>query len=386
MLGWGLGIGAQIIIARRDGEKNFLLIGKTLEHSQYIFIVLGIIAFIILRFISTPLFTQIIESKAVCQASTDFLKYRSWGIFFAFTNVSFRAFYIGTSNTKIISWSTIAMAVINIILDYLLIFGNFGFPKMGIQGAALASVIAEGVATLSFIIYTFVKADIRKYAIFQYTKPDFKLLKNIFTISFPMMMQNFISLSGWFLFFIFVEKMGEQSLAISNIIRSIYLVFMIPIWGFSSAANTLVSYIIGQGNTKSVFRLTKKIITLCAFSVFIIVAITNFFPFQIISIYSTDLQLITNTIPAFKIISGAAPLIGISFIIFSVVSGTGRTNVSFIIEVIVIALYLLGTYLMVNFITDKVEIVWCMEYFYALSIGSISILYLKFGNWKDKSI
>ena len=73
------------------------------------------------------------------------------------------------------------------------------------------------------------------------------------------MLQSFLSLSSWFIFFIIIEKLGERELAISHIIRSIYMVLMIPLFGFSSATNTLVSNLIGQGRSGQVLMLIKKV-------------------------------------------------------------------------------------------------------------------------------
>jgi len=73
------------------------------------------------------------------------------------------------------------------------------------------------------------------------------------------MLQNFFSFSIWFLFFLIIEKMGEMQLAVSNIVRSIYVVLLIPIMGFATSANTLVSSEIGKGKSNEVVSLTWRI-------------------------------------------------------------------------------------------------------------------------------
>ena len=74
----------------------------------------------------------------------EYMNYRHYGIIFVCFNFLFRALYIGLSNTKVISFSTLLMAVVNIFLDYVLIFGKWGFPHMGVGGAAFASVVGCG--------------------------------------------------------------------------------------------------------------------------------------------------------------------------------------------------------------------------------------------------
>jgi Na+-driven multidrug efflux pump len=80
----------------------------------------------------------------------------------------FRAFYIGVTKTKVLTINAIVMALTNVVLDYALIFGNFGFPEMGIAGAAIASVIAEASSIVFFLIYTYVTVDFKKYGLNQF--------------------------------------------------------------------------------------------------------------------------------------------------------------------------------------------------------------------------
>jgi len=160
------------------------------------------------------------------------------------------------------------MAIINIVLDYALIFGHWGCPEMGIGGAALASVISEGSTTLYFVWYAMGRGEeknktfVEKYRFLSFPKLEIATLKNLFNVSIPVMMQNFISLSGWFLFYLIIEGMGERPLAVSNIVRSIYSILMIPALGFYSATYSLVSSTMGRGEAEEVKPLLKRLMAL----------------------------------------------------------------------------------------------------------------------------
>ncbi|MFH1322176.1 MAG: MATE family efflux transporter [Bacteroidota bacterium] len=143
MLGMGFGTGAQIIIARKNGENDYAGIGKVVDHSFYFLFVFAFVLFLLIKFASPVFLEQIVSSNDVYNATAEYLDYRAWGIFFALINVTFRAFYIGIASTKVLIWSTAVMATVNVLLDYCLIFGNWGFPEMGIGGAAIASVVSE---------------------------------------------------------------------------------------------------------------------------------------------------------------------------------------------------------------------------------------------------
>jgi len=236
MLGMGFGMGEQIIVARRYGEKKLKAIGGVVDHSFLFLLGLAVAAFVVLRFGSVEILHYGVKSRIIYAGTMEFLDYRAFGIFAAFVNVGFRSFYVGMGRTKVITYTTVFLALVNMILDYLLIFGKAGLPRMGIAGAALASVIAEFSAMVYFMIYTAVYIRFADYALFLFEKLHWKKMYRILRVSFPTMIQEFISLSVWFVFFLFVEKIGKSSLAVSNIIRSVYVLLMIPIWGFATAA------------------------------------------------------------------------------------------------------------------------------------------------------
>jgi len=386
MLGFGFSIGSQIIVARRFGENNNKQVGVVIEHSHYFLIILAILIIAVMQWAMHPVFDAVLESEDIKSASVSYFQYRVFGLFFAFINFGFRAFYIGIARTRIITWTTIFMALTNVFFDYALIFGNFGFPELGISGAAIASVIAELSAMIFFIFFTLKFVDLKFFNLFRFKKFDIAILKRILTVAFPMMMQNFISFTGWFFFFLFVEKMGERPLAISNVIRSIYVVMLIPIWGFTSATNTLVSFLIGRERKDEVIPLILKIVKICIAGVAGLVLLNMLFPQVILSIYTNNQILIHEALPSLYVVSIAALFLTVGFVIFSGVSGTGMTKVSFLIETSVIVFYVLYTYIMVSLKSPKIEFVWTVEIFYGSIIAVISFLYMKYGNWQNKKI
>lgn len=386
MLALGFGTGTQIIISRRHGEGNSHLIGKTFDHALYFMLPLSVVAFLILFFFSTPILRFVIESNNIYEASVAFLKYRMPGIFFVFGQILFRSFYIGIARTKVITWSTLMMAGTNIILDYGLIFGKLGLPEMGLEGAAIASTIAEFIALIFLMVYVIVHKHHRQYDLFRFEAFDKELFGRNFKLAAPIMVQNFLSLGVWFAFFLIVEKLGEQALAVSNIIRSIYIVLMIPIWGFASAANSMVSYLLGMRRHELVFTLLKKIVIMATGGVMVLVVLSLFVPEALIRIYTDHAGLIALSIPVLMVVNIGAVFLSTGFVLFNGVMGTGKTNVSFLIEMVVLSLYLLYVLIMVRWLGGGVATAWTAEILYGVLLSGLSLLYLRYGKWRSHKL
>ncbi len=385
MLAWGFSVGIQIVIARRYGEKNYTMIGASFEHGLGFIILLSILLFLSLRFNTSILLSSLVKSDAVYSESSAYLNIRSFGIFFACINYLFRGFYIGITKTTVISTTTIFMAVINIALDYILIFGKYGAPIMGIEGAALASLIAEICAMLFFIGYTIIKLPLKHYNMFHFKIFDFQLLKKLIKISVPTMVQSFLSLGCWFIFFVFVENLGERPLASSNIIRSIYMLVGLPVWAYGAAANTLTSQLLGSQRKNEVMPMLWKVMKLSVISVFIFVSIVLLFPYETISIYTDNKELAEYSLPSLYIVSGTALIFGFSITFFQAISGTGNTMKALILEVFVLTLYIAYSWILAVYLKLEIHFVWTAEYFYAILLGVVSYIYMKKGNWLNKT-
>lgn len=381
----GFAIGIQIIVARRFGEQNYGRVGVIFEHGAIFVMLLGLILFSILYFFSDSLLLHLIDSQNIYSASLDYIKYRQFGIVFVCFNFLYRALYVGISNTKVITYSTIIMAIVNIMLDYCLIFGNFGFPQMGISGAALASLCAEASACTFFTIYSYITLRKRKFGMFKLHKLEFELMGRILKISTPTMIQKLFSFSVWFVFFVLIEKMGETATGISSITRSVYMILITPCFAFSTTTNTLVSRIIGEGNSCQVFPTINKVLKNCMLCTVPIVILVAIFPTQIAGIYTDDMNLVQLVVPSIFVICAGTIFQGIGNAYFDAVSGTGNTSAALYLETAVLVIYVLFIVLMTH-CTTRVEFVWTAEILYGVLLGILCSLYMKFVRWDKKRI
>lgn len=386
-LAWGFAIGVQIIIARRLGEGKLNRIGVVFEHGMLFVLGLSSILFLILRYATPSLLGNIIVSPNIYNAAMEYMAYRHYGIIFVCFNFLYRALYIGLSNTKVISFTTAVMALVNVCFNYLLIFGKHGFPEMGVGGAALASVMAEISAFIFFTIYTVAKLPLKTYSLFYFHKIEGWLMKSILVIAFPTMLQKLLSFGTWFIFFALVERhMGERSVAISIIVRSVYLLIGIPVFAFAATANTLTSRLIGENRREEVISMTYKIFRSTLLCIMPVLLCCLIFPDLLLSIYTDNHELVLASVNSLYVLCLAAVSIGFGMTFFEAISGTGNTLHALLLESGILVLYTFTIWFFAAFLKSDIEWVWTSEIVYGIGIGLVSMLYLKVAKWQKRKI
>lgn len=385
-IAFGFSIGSQIVMARRNGERQYHEVGPVMIQGVMFLVIVAALMFGLSQLFAKNIMRLMISSDVIMDATLDFLNWRVFGFFFSFINVMFRALFIGITRTKILTLNALVMAITNVILDYLLIFGHAGFPELGLKGAAIASVIAEAASTLFFMVYTRFTVNIDKYGLNRFRSFDFALLGRVLSISIYTMLQHFISMSTFFMFFVVVERLGQRELAVANIVRSIYIVMFIPVNSLSTTTNSFVSNAIGAGNTNQVIPIINKIAKLSLMIMAGFVLLICAFPKAIISIYTNDPTLIASSIPSIYVISGAMLLSSVSNVFFNGVSGTGNTRSALGMELVTLLFYCLYLYTIGMVMKMPVYICFTTEFIYYFFLMVFCMIYLRKANWQNKKI
>lgn len=393
MLSRGLGDGSQIQIAKEFGSQNFKEIKATLANSFFLQLSISVIIFALIFIGKDAFLNAVVQSEEIKSSMHDFLNYRTWGIIFAGLQASIMGFFIGIGKTRVIIYSTLILALSNIFLDYALIFGKFGFPAMGLKGAALASTIAEAITFIYLFIQLNLKADLKVYG---FTKFRLKIVsyksKLLLKLSSPLMLRGFISIGTWFVFFSLIEQMGKDDLAASHIVRNIFFVSFIPIFGFGAATRTYISYYFAKDDLLNIKRAIKKLTVMVLIFYLIIFHGALLYPDVMTQIYPYITELINPSFAENKIIynpdtlNSAAEILKVIFgsmmlfagvnIIYNTVSAVGKTMLALWIEIISVTFYLLATYLVILVWHWPVEKIWFVEYVYFSLIGILSGAYV----------
>ena len=385
-IAFGFSVGSQILIARRNGEGNYRAVGPIMWQGTAFSFGMAVCLLILMYFSAAPLIRLLITSDSIYGATYEFFTWRIWGFLFAFVNVMFRGLYIGITRTKVLTMNAVVMALVNVVLDYALVFGELGFPEMGVRGAALASVIAEASSLLFFLLYTYYKVDLKKYGLNRFGQFDLSMVLRILRISCFTMVQYFLAMAIWFVFFMALERLGQRQLAVANIVRSVYVVLLIPVQALSTTANTLVSNLIGAGGSSGVVTLLHKISRMSFLIMVVCVGLCVAFPGSILSVYTNEEALLVESVSALYVVCGAMLIASLANVYFNGISGTGNTQAALVLEVFVQVFYALYIIVVGMVIQEPVDVCFTTEViYYVLMLGS-SLIYLKKAKWQNKKI
>ena len=386
VIGNGLNNGLQALIARRAGQNLPKEIGKLFYHG--VWIALGIAAIgIALTYLLAPLvLNATIRNEQIATQCIDFLLIRIWGLPLLYLYVMRNALLVGTNQTRLLVWGTLAEALTNIFLDYGLIYGHFGMPKLGFNGAAYASIIAEGTGLFVIYLVIHLKGLNKTFAIFERSSFDVSIGRLILIQSSPLIVQYAISVGSWEYFYILIEHHGPRALAISNTMRNIFGLFGIFSWAFASTTNTMVSNIIGQGRQDEVIPLINRIAGI-SFSISVLIFILlTLWPELFLSVFGQGPEFINDAIPVVRVVSVALLMMSVSTVWLNAVTGTGNTVVNLTIEFITIVIYSIYVYLVLEYWNMPITWGWGSEWVYWISMFTMAFFYMRSGKWRNKKI
>lgn len=382
-IGFGLNNGLQGLISRRGGQDRADEIGGLFMQSVYI--TLGIACTgILLTYTLAPYIFRNYTDPGLYEQSIGFLSIRIWGLPFLYLYQMRNALLVGTNQSKLLIWGTLAETLSNILLDYVLIFGKWGFPEIGFNGAAYASVIAEFIGMIVVFMIINAKNMGERFGLFKSFRFDPAITKTILIQSSPLVLQYAISIISWEFFFILISHDGRMALDISQVMRLLFGFFGIFIWAFAATSNTMVSNIIGQGMNKRVLILVRRIATLSIGSTILIFIPLQIFPEALISTLNLDLSYMSTAIPVFRVVTFSILIMSVSTVCLNAVTGTGNTRINLMIETFTIILYCIYIYYVLEIRNLSIAWGWGSELLYWSSILILSLGYLLSGKWNNK--
>ena len=380
--GHGLNNGLQALISRRAGEKRIDAIGNLFSQGVRIALVFAFLGILLTWFVAPWVLKWSLHDTESVKICIRFLNIRILGLPFLYVYQMRNALLVGTNQSKYLIIGTATEAISNIFFDYSLIYGKFGMPNLGFDGAAYASIISEFAGLVVIFIVIRLNGITKQLHLFKNWAFDWPNTKLILTQSYPLILQHVISIISWEFFYILIEHHGERDLAISNTMRNIFGFFGCFTWAFAATANSMVSNIIGQKLQHKVEELIFRIMGWSVGFALLVCILLNIFPHVFLSIYGQGEEFINAAIPVLRVVSTALVIMSVSVVWMNAVTGTGNSKINLLSEIAAITLYCSYVYFVLEILNRPIAWGWASEWIYWTTILIPSYWYMKSGKWK----
>ena len=379
MVVYGLTSGTQIFIARKHGEQDQEGILKYFSTGSKLALITGIGLFFLLLGIANWMLPYWLDSPDILNVAKSFLQIRAIGFTFYTGTLCLVAYYVGTTKTSIVMFATLITSLVNVVLDYAFIFGHFGFPSLGADGVALATVIAEVLGLMFLLIMTHRE---NKQLLPSMIKGKLYGWKSMILISLPMTLQQVAALATWTLFFFIVEKTGGLALKVSHIIRNFYMLAFVILMGIGQTTRSYVSGLIAEGRQSEIKPTLWKLIGINLVGVLLLCHGFLLYPECISSFFFESPDEGLALVKSLKVIFFAVILFAFGSVWLNTIEGAGRTDRGMAIEFISIIVYLALVYYLALERMEPIHIIWIADYLYFGVLGGLAGIYLIFGKWK----
>ena len=380
-----LATGIHVVVARKYGERDYISCGITLNNSILLAVLIGAVVAMVGVFFSYPIAHLFATDETVGNYASEYLYYRFMGIPFFLISVSFRGFFFGISKTKIFMFSGVITNVLNFIFNYALIYGNFGFPKMGLAGAGLGSTLATVFDGFFYTVIIMLPSYRKRFQNLKHLVLNKNIISAIMKISLPVSFQNVFILIGFLSFVSITGIIGTLEQASTQAIISTLFISFLPCFGFGIAVQTLVGNNLGAKKfllAKIYGFETAKIATIYTIILgFIFIII----PQYVLLIITNDQTIIDTAVPSLRVAGFAQIFYGVGVVLANGLQAAGRSFYVMKSEVITNLLifvplaYFLGVYL-------ELGLTWAWMALPIYIILYSLVIYLKFNSadWYTK--
>ena len=232
-------------VAQYHGAGQDERIGPSLWQGLYVALIAGLVHLLFIP-AAAPFFTWIGHGPKIQEMETIYFQILALGAFPQVASAAFSGFFAGRGRTRPVMWINIAATAVNLVLDYALIFGHFGFPALGIKGAAIATVLAASTSFIIFLVLLARPHNERTYRTLSGWRFDPSLFGRIMRYGLPNGVGFFIDMIGFTAFVLLVGRLGTVELAATNVAFNINNLAFLPMMGFGTAISVLVGQNLGK--------------------------------------------------------------------------------------------------------------------------------------------
>lgn len=275
-----------VLSGQFNGKGEYSTAGKVLRDAFWVTVVMGAVFAAFLFFGASSIYSWYGVPDKIAVLGVPFLRLRAVSVLFTFISLAFIGFLRGTKNARAAMYIFITGIIVFVVFDYLLIFGHYGFPKMGLQGSALASTIQYGVMFAFAASYVLYRKKNLKYEVELFSGiGSLAFVGHLFAISWPIVLDKTIMACAYIWLTKMIAPMGKYALASFSIVKNIERFAFLPAIASAQVITYLVSNDYSQKNWQGIKSNIKKVLFLTSIMVIILLLLFVVFPESTISYF-----------------------------------------------------------------------------------------------------
>ncbi|MDR2303890.1 MAG: MATE family efflux transporter [Treponema sp.] len=322
-IGIGTGVGINSLLSRSLGERNFEMVNKSAVNGLFLVWVSSAVFMILGWFLTDFYFRTQSDIEEILQYGKDYLLVVTLCSFVIFNQVTFERLLISTGKTFYSMISQGAGALTNIILDPIMIFGLFGFPRMGVKGAAIATVAGQLVGTSIALYYNFTKNHEIKIS-FRNFRPEWKIIRSIYSVGIPSILMQCIGSAMNYAINRILITFTPTAIAVFGVFFRVQSFIFMPVFGLNNAVVPIVAFNYGARNRKRIIKTIKLSLLYAGCIMFTGFILFQFFPGLLLRMFNATEEMMSIGIAAFKIVSLIYIFAGFCIVVGSVFQALGN--------------------------------------------------------------
>lgn len=378
-----IGIGTSALVARFIGAQEPEKANKVVAQSFTISVVISVLLTILNLSFAKTIFSLTISDTQVIYLGVSYVRITSLGIVFLIPNMVMNAALRGAGNTRVPMLSALVANAINVVGDYVLIFGKYGFPRMEVKGAALATALAQAIGAIIIIIYLLYGKDVIKLDLKKFFKIDSDIIKQISKLSIPSCLEEFSHSGSRLISSIWIARLGTIPFAAHQVTVSAESMSFMPGYGFSVAASTLMGQNLGADKPEEAELSAWTSMKFAVLLMGVVGAIFLLFPRQLMALFTNVKEVEDVAINCIRIAAFEQPTIAIAMVIAGALRGSGDTQGTFKVGLIgTWAVRLPLIFLVVFTLKKPLTYVWIATVIQFCVEALLMIRRFKQGNWR----
>jgi MATE family multidrug resistance protein len=379
-------------VAQYYGAGRYHLIGPVLWQGVYVSVLGGLVLICLIPF-ARPIFSLVGHDPVVQAHEVDYFQILCLGGAPVIASSAMAGFFSGRGRTWPVMWVNIYSTALNLIMDYALIFGNWGFPELGIRGAGIATVLSGVLSFFMYVVLISTRVHNKTYRTLSGWRFEKGLFFRLVRFGFPAGVQFFLDMAGFTIFILLVGRLGTTSLVATNIAFNISTLVFMPMIGSGIAVSVLVGQYLGKDRPleaqKSVYSAFHLTFVYMAGIAVAYVLIPDIFvaPFAAQADPERFREIYRLTVVLLRFVAVYSVFNTMNMVFAAAVKGAGDTRyVMIMVAIISLLVLIIPTYLTIIILNWGLMFAWVIASAYVIILGFVFYFRFLGGKWKGMRV